>query len=63
MQVTSWLVVILLSIVLLAYVVMSIVFCIEHTKKTVAIPVSDGESSSDGEKDEDLVPIAELEHR
>ena len=66
LQVTSWLAVVVLFFLLLIYVLISIVFCVKCTRKTVAptIPTSDGESSSDGENEsEDMVPIAELEHR
>ena len=66
LQVTSWLAVVVLFFLLLMYVLISIVFCVKCTRKTVAptIPTSDGESSSDGENEsEDMVPIAELEHR
>ena len=68
LQVTSWLAVVVLFLFLLVYVLISIVFCVKCTRKAAAptIPMSDGESSSDGEngsENEDMVPIAELEHR
>ena len=46
------------------YILLSIVFCCKRIRKSNfdMVPLSDGESSSDGESgDETMVPIAELE--
>lgn len=65
-QVTSWLVVVGLAILLGIHVLLLVVFCFKRTRRSnhELIPVSDGESSSDGDStDEAMVPIAELEKR
>ena len=66
-QVTSWLVVVLLFVVVAVHVLLFIVFCVKRAKHKSShelLPTSDGESSSDGDStDEAMVPIAELEKR
>lgn len=66
LQVTSWLAVVVLFILLGMHVLLFIVYCVKRVRKSnhELLPVSDGESSSDGDSmDEAMVPIAELERR
>jgi hypothetical protein len=65
-MVTSWLAVVVLFLLLCVHVFLIIFFCVKRVRKSTheLLPVSDGESSSDGDStDEAMVPIAELERR
>lgn len=66
-MVVSWVVVVLLFAVLAFHILLSIVFCVKCAKKTtLEMPMSEGESSSNEEResdDEPMVPIAELGRR
>jgi hypothetical protein len=66
-MVTSWVAMILLTLLLGVHVLLCILFCVRRVRSKSGhelLPVSDGESSSDGEDtDEAMVPIAELERR
>ena len=58
---------ILLTILVGVHILLLIFFCVRRVRSKSShelLPVSDGESSSDGEEtDEAMVPIAELEKR
>ena len=67
LQVTSWLAMVLLTMLVGLHILLFIVFYVRRVLSKSGsnlLPVSDGESSSDGEEtDEAMVPIAEMEKR